>query len=171
MIPEFSRPYRLDELGGGARVVTIEADEAERAALAVRFGLIQIDALAVTAELVREGGAVVATGNLRAGVVQACVASGDPVPAQIAEDFALRFLPEAEVDGAEEIELHENDLDVVPYEGSAVDLGEAAAQTLALALDPFPRAPDAEEKLRAAGVIAEQDAGPFAALKALKDKM
>lgn len=171
MTPEFSRPYRLDELGGGVRAVTIEADEAERAALATRFGLIQIDALAVTAELVREGDAVVATGKLRASVVQACVASGDPVPAIIAEDFALRFLPEAEVDAAEEIELHENDLDVIPYEGSAVDLGEAAAQTLALALDPFPRVPDAEEKLRAAGVIGEEDAGPFAALKALRDKL
>jgi uncharacterized metal-binding protein YceD (DUF177 family) len=171
MTPEFSRLYRLDELGGGARVVTIEADEAERAALAMRFGLIQIDALAVTAELVREGDAVVASGKLRATVVQACVASGDPVPAVIAEDFALRFLPEAEVDAAEEIELHENDLDLISYEGSAVDLGEAAAQTLALALDPFPRAPDAEEKLRAAGVIGEEDAGPFAALKALRDKL
>ncbi len=171
MTPEFSRPYRLDELGGGARAVTIEADEAERAALAVRFGLIQIDALAVTAELVRDGDAVVATGNLRASVVQACVASGDPVPARIAEASALRFLPEAEVDAAEEIELHENDLDVIPYEGSAIDIGEAAAQTLALALDPFPRAPDAEEKLRAAGVIGEEDAGPFAALKALRDKL
>ncbi|HMI21088.1 MAG TPA: YceD family protein [Sphingomonas sp.] len=171
MTPEFSRPYRLDELGGGVRAVTIEANEAERAALAVRFGLIQIDALAVTAELVRENDAVVATGKLRARVVQACVASGAPVPAKIAEDFALRFLPEAEVDAAEEIELHENDLDVIPYEGSAVDLGEAAAQTLALALDPFPRAPDAEEKLRAAGVIGEADAGPFAALKALRDKL
>jgi uncharacterized metal-binding protein YceD (DUF177 family) len=171
MTPEFSRLYRLDELGGGVRVVTIEANEAERAALAARFGLIGIDTLAVTAELVREGDAVIATGKLRADVVQACVASGDPVPARIAEDFALRFLPEAEVDAAEEVELHENDLDVIPYEGSAVNLGEAAAQTLALALDPFPRAPDAEEKLRAAGVIGEEDAGPFATLKALRDKL
>jgi uncharacterized metal-binding protein YceD (DUF177 family) len=171
MTPEFSRPYRLDELGGGVRAVTIEANEAERAALSVRFGLIEIDKLAVTAQLVREDEAVIATGTLRAAVVQACVASGDPVPAKIAEDFALRFLPEAAVDAAEEIELHENDLDVIPYEGSAVDLGEAAAQTLALALDPFPRAPDAEDKLRAAGVIGEEDAGPFAALKALRDKL
>ena len=171
MTPEFSRLYRLDELGGGARAVAIEANEAERAALSVRFGLIQIDDLTVTAELVREDDAVVVTGKLRAEVVQACVASGDPVPAKIAEDFALRFLPEAAVEAAEEIELDANDLDVIPYEGSAVDLGEAAAQTLALALDPFPRAPDAEEKLRAAGVVGEEDVGPFAALKALRDKL
>jgi uncharacterized metal-binding protein YceD (DUF177 family) len=171
MTPEFSRPYRLDELGGGARAVSIEANEAERAALAARFGLIRIDRLAVTAELLREGDIVVATGNLRADVVQACVASGEPVPAGVAEDFALRFLPEAAVDAAEEVELHEDDLDVIGYEGSAVDLGEAAAQTLALALDPFPRAPDAEEKLRAAGVVGEEEAGPFAALKALRDKL
>ena len=69
------------------------------------------------------------------------------------------------------MELAEGELDEIDYEGSAVDLGEAAAQTLALALDPFPRSPTADEKLRAAGVIGEEEAGPFAALKALKDKL
>jgi len=105
-------------------------------------------------------------------VIQACVASGEPVPAVIAESFTLRFVPLRAVDDPdEEMELAEDDLDEIFYEGGAVDLGEAAAQTLALALDPFPRAPDADDKLRQAGVIGEEDAGPFAALKALKDKL
>ena len=170
MTPEFSRPYRLDELGG-ARAVSIEADEAERAALAVRFGLIAIQRLKAEAELARDGDIVTATGRLEAGVIQACVASGEPVPARIAEDFALRFVPASTESDAEEVELEESDLDDIDYEGSSVDLGEAVAQTMALALDPFPRAPGADEKLRAAGVIGEEDAGPFAALKALKDKL
>ena len=38
--PEFSRPVRIDTLGAAPRNVAIEADEAERAALARRFGLI-----------------------------------------------------------------------------------------------------------------------------------
>jgi len=170
MTPEFSRTFRLDELGG-LRTVSIIADESERAALAARFSLIAIEMLEATAELARDGDKVTATGRLEGGVVQACVASGEPVPARIAEDFALRFVPAAAELEADEIELAESDLDEIDYEGSSIDLGEAVAQTMALALDPFPRAPGAEDKLRAAGVLGEEDVSPFAALKALKDKL
>jgi len=169
--PEFSRSVRIDTLGGGARPMTIEASESERAALARRFGLIGIETLTATAEVSREGDAILATGTLNAAVAQACVASGKPVPGQIDEPFALRFVPQSDEAAEPEIELEEADLDVVPYESGAIDLGEAVAQTLALALDPFPRAPDADAVLREAGVIGEDEAGPFAALKALRGKL
>ena len=171
MTPEFSHTFRLDELGDGSRAVSIAAGETERAALAARFGLIGIEKLEAEAELTRDGEIVTATGTLRAEVTQACVASGEPVPARIAEDFALRFVPVGAELSGDEVELEESDLDEINYEGSAIDLGEAVAQTMALALEPFPRAPSADEKLREAGVIGEEDAGPFAALKALKDKL
>jgi len=171
MTPEFSRPFRLDELGGAPRAVSVVAAESERAALAARFGLIGIERLEATAELAREGDIVTATGRLEADLAQACVASGEPVPAKIAEDFALRFVPAGGQPDAEEVELEESDLDEIDYEGGSIDLGEAVAQTMALALDPFPRAAGADEKLREAGVLGEEDAGPFAALKALKDKL
>lgn len=171
MTPEFSRTFRLDELGGAPRAVSIEANESERAALSARFGLIGIARLDAAAALTREGEIVTATGKLSADLTQACVGSGDPVPAKIAEDFALRFVPTGSEPSAEEVELEESDLDEIDYEGGSVDLGEAVAQTMALALDPFPRAPSADAKLREAGVLGEGDAGPFAALKALKDKL
>jgi uncharacterized metal-binding protein YceD (DUF177 family) len=172
MTPEFSRPVRLDEIGGTPRAMSVTADEAERAALAQRFDLVEIIRLEASADLVRDGDIVMATGRLKAKVVQSCVASGNPVPASVAEAFTLRFVPiPASDDADEEMELGEGDLDEIFYEGSAIDLGEAVAQTLALALDPFPRAPDAEHALREAGVVPEEDAGPFAALKALKDKL
>lgn len=168
--PEFSRPVRLDTLGDGARRIAIEAKEPERIALSRRFGLLAIDRLEAEAELHSVGEVVLASGRLRAAVTQACVASGEPVEAKIDEPFTLKFVPETAV-GEDEVELGEDDLDVIGFEGSAIDLGEAAAQTLVLALDPFPRAPDADRVLRDAGVIGEQDAGPFAVLKGLKDKL
>ncbi|WP_420136990.1 YceD family protein [Sphingomonas sp.] len=172
MTPEFSRPVRLDELGGTPRSLTLAADESERAALAQRFDLMEIGRLEADADLVRDGDIVIATGRLHAEVVQICVASGGPVPAAVAEAFTLRFVPTpAGGEAEEEMELDEGDLDEIFYEGGAIDLGEAVAQTLALALDPFPRAPDADAALREAGVLPEEDAGPFAALKALKDKL
>lgn len=170
MNPEFSRPVRIDMIGEGSHSITVEAEPAERAALAQRFGLISLAALAAEAELHREGDVVIATGRIRATVEQACVASGAAVPAMIDEPFALRFVP-ATVGGETEIDVE--DCDVIDYEGGAVDLGEAVAETLALSLDPFPRAADADAILKEAGVLSEDDVvtGPFAALKALQDKI
>lgn len=171
--PEFSRPVRIDTLGEGRRTIAIEANEAERAALAVRFGLLSVGVLSAEAVLRREGMTIFAEGRLRASVEQACVASGAPVPAAIDETFGLRFVPEQPIEEGAEIELAPDDWDTIDYAGGAVDLGEAAAETLALSLDPFPRAPDADTALREAGVLSEDEAvsGPFAALKSLKDKL
>lgn len=171
--PEFSRPVRIDTLGSAPRDVAIEADETERPALALRFGLIAVDRLEAQFTLVRSGETVTATGTLRAAVTQSCVASGEPVEASIDVPFAIAFSPEPEgrPGSDEEIELSEAECDIVFYEGAAIDLGEAAAETLALNLDPWPRAPQADDALREAGVKREEEVGPFAALAGLREKL
>jgi uncharacterized metal-binding protein YceD (DUF177 family) len=170
--PEFPRPHRLDQIGAGETNITVEADESERAALARRFDLVALDRLTASFVLRRDAAGVRASGHLSAAVTQSCGVTGEPLPAKIEEDFAIRFLPEpTEDESHDEIELAEEDLDTAFYTGSALDLGEAAAETLALALDPFPRSPNAAEVLRQAGVISEEEAGPFGALAALKDKL
>ncbi|QAY77011.1 DUF177 domain-containing protein [Sphingosinicella sp. BN140058] len=176
MSPEFSRSYRVDTLGGGARQIAIEAEADERSAVAKRFGLVAIDRLAAEAALTRAGEIVTARGSISAAVTQSCVGTGEPVEERIEEDFVVEFRPHPESSGGEEeIELSEGELDVVFYDGAAIDLGEAVAETLSLALNPFPRSPAAEEALRAAGVKSEEEAqaesSPFAALGALKDKL
>jgi len=170
MTPEFSHIVRLDSLGGAPRTITLAASVEERAALARRFGLAAIDRLEAEATLHRDGDMIMARGQLQAEVTQLCAATGDPLPARIDEPFALRFVPE-DRDPGEEVELSEKDCDTLPHDGAAIDLGEAVAETMALALDPFPRAPGADAALRAAGVLEEGEAGPFAALKALRDKL
>lgn len=167
---EFSRLYRIDDLSEEPRRVEIEAGPDEREALARRFGLVAVDSLAAEAELRRSGEAVTALGRLRARVTQSCVASAEPVEAEVAEDFRVDFRPlPADARPEEEIELGQGELDVTFYEGGAIDLGEAAAQTLLLGLDPYPRSPAAEAALREAGVRSEEEArieaSPFAALK------
>jgi uncharacterized metal-binding protein YceD (DUF177 family) len=122
--------------------------------------------------LSRRGEAVVAEGTLRARVTQSCIATADPVEAKIEEAFRIEFRPPPDGRAEEEIELGEDELDVVFYEGGAIDLGEAVAQTLALSLDPYPRSPAAEAALREAGVKSEEEAraesSPFARLRGLK---
>ena len=169
---EFSRPVRVDTLGSEPRSQRIEADEGERAALAKRFDLPGIGRLAAEVLQARDGLDVTAEGRIEGEVTQSCVATGVPVEARIDAPFRLVFrTPPGEGRPEEEIELSQSELDVVFYEGGAIDLGEAAAETLALALDPYPRAPDADQALKAAGVKSEAEAGPFGALAGLRDKL
>ena len=170
LTPEFSRPVRLDTLGEGPRALALVAEAAERDALARRFRNVRVDRLEAEAVLSRAGETVEASGRIVADVVQACVATGEDVPQAIDEPFALRFVPEAQAAGRdEEVELGEGDLDDIPYAGGAIDLGEAVAQTLALALDPYPRAADADAVLKAAGVRREGEEEPRGAFAGLKD--
>ena len=170
--PEFSRPVRLDPLGSEPRALAIEAEAAERAALAKRFGLVAIERLSAEARLVRKGTEIMASGRIAAAVAQSCVASGEPVEAIVDEPFELVFRPSpSEIRPDEEVELNEAELDIVFYEGGSIDIGEAVAETMALSLDPFPRAPGADEALKAAGVKSEEEAGPFGALASLRDKL
>jgi uncharacterized metal-binding protein YceD (DUF177 family) len=175
-VSEFSRLYRLDSLSAEPIRVEIEAGPEEREGLARRFGLVALDALVAEAELRRSGDSVIAAGRLRARVTQSCVASAEPVDAQVEEDFLVDFRPmSADARPEEELELGEGELDVSFYEAGAIDLGEAVAQTLLLGLDPYPRSTAAEAALREAGVKSEEEArieaSPFAALAALKGKL
>ncbi len=172
MTTEFARVERLDTIGGEDRQVSIEANDTERLALARRFGLVALDHLTATFAVRREGGAVIARGHVSAAVVQSCTVTAAPLTASVEEDVALRFVePSTGTGGDEEVELSGDALDTIEIEGGDVDLGEAAAETMALALDPFPRSPDAGAVLKQAGVISEEEAGAFGALAGLKAKL
>lgn len=170
--PEFSRPVRSDTLSATPRTIRIAAEPEERAALARRFGLVGLERLEAEVHLHRGTPDIVMEGRLDADLTQSCVVTDVDVPASVAETFTIRFRPEpAEQSPEEEIELAEEELDVMFYDGAMIDVGEAVAQTLALNLDPYPRAPDAADALRDAGVVDEAAAGPFGALAGLKDKL
>ena len=169
MTPEWSRRERVATIGEQARTVEISADETERAALAHRFGLVAIARLEARFDLRREGGAIVASGRVSANVTQACSITDEPLEVVVDEPVTLRFVEDVEQE--EEVELSEEALDTMPIEDGAIDLGEAAAETMALALDPFPRSPAAAAALREAGVISEEDVTPFNAFAALKGKL
>ena len=163
--PEFSRP--IDRRNIKSDPVRLVADHAERSALAKRFGLVAIERLEAEVSLGDDGDAVTAEGRLSADIVQTCAVSGEDLPVSIAEPLALRFVPAGEV-ADEEVELDEEELDEIPFTGNAFDLGEAVAQSLALAIDPYATGPQAERVRQEKGLGEEQASGPFAALAALK---
>jgi uncharacterized metal-binding protein YceD (DUF177 family) len=164
---EFSHPVSVRQVD--ARTHHLEAGEAQRAALAKRFGIVAVHRLAAEIALERNGLEVEASGKLEAEIVQSCAVTGDDLPVTIREKLAFRFVPETGQHAPdEEVELETDELDEIPYEGEFFDLGEAVAQSLALAIDPYATGPGADEARKAAGLLDEADAGPFAALKALK---
>jgi uncharacterized metal-binding protein YceD (DUF177 family) len=112
----------------------------------------------------------VARGQLRATLAQTCVATGEPVPETIDTPFAVQFLKESDGPQDDEMELSADECDTVFYSGDAIDLGEAVAETLALALEPFPRAAGADAYLKDMGVLSEEQASPFAVLLGMTGK-
>ena len=163
--PEFSRP--IDRRHLTARPAQLVASEDERAALARRFGLVRVDRLEAEIALESDGEAVNASGRLRADIVQSCAVSGEDLPVAIDEPLTLRFVPERAIEESE-IELEESQLDEIAFAGHVFDLGEAVAQSLALAIDPYAVGPNAEQARKDAGLGDEAASGPFAALAGLK---
>lgn len=168
--PEFSRIVRLDQAVSNAAGAHIAATAEECVALARRFGFASIERLDADYILTEENGSPMARGQLRAALAQHCVATSEPVAETIDVPFTIRFQQEGEVEQDEEFELSEEECDTQFYEGGAIDIGEAVSQTLALSVEPYPRARNADQWLRERGVLTEDQAGPFAALAALTAK-
>jgi uncharacterized metal-binding protein YceD (DUF177 family) len=161
MTPELHRPVSLDRIGARGLDMTVDASAAECAALAERMKLPAVHAVSCTFHLIREDrDRVLARGHLKARVTQTCVVSLDAFEADVEEVFQVRFVPS----GEESDDVDPESDDEIPYEGNLIDLGEAAAEQLGLALDPYPRKPGAA----LTEPETEAKPHPFAALSGLR---
>jgi uncharacterized metal-binding protein YceD (DUF177 family) len=160
--PEFPRPFALDRLGAAPFEIEVTATAEECAALALRLGIPAVDAFSCRFRLHRgEAGRIAAEADLRARLVRECVVSLDPFDTDVAEAFRVVFVPE----GRESADDDPESDDEIPYAGSAIDLGEAAAEQLALTLDPYPHKPGATLPPE----VQEPLDSPFAALSRRRD--
>ncbi len=181
---EMSRPFALDALRDRPVHQRFEADAGERAALAKRFSILGIDRLAAELKIrrVRAGRAVRVEGRIQAALSQACVVSLQPVVQAMDAEFTVVFVPAEDIkplpvdeDGAIDVDAIDPDEELEePLPDGPLDLGELVAQEFAVALDPYPRAPDAsyqanwgeEPPAPEASVPPEGKIRPFADLKA-----
>jgi uncharacterized metal-binding protein YceD (DUF177 family) len=171
VVSDFAHRLALDRIRDGDRIDLV-ADELERRAIGERLQLGELHRFEAHVVLSKTSDIVRASGRLHASLDQSCVVTGEPVASHVDEAFDLMFVPEPK--GAapdEEIELSPSECDQLFHDGAAIDLGEALADTLALAVDPYPRSPAAEMALKEAGVLSEEEAGPFGALAQLKARM
>lgn len=169
--PEFTRAIKTRSLS--ADPIELSANESECAALAVRFGIVSIEELRAHITLEKTGSGIAATGPMSARITQSCAVSGEDFPVTIQEQLDLLFVEEAVLtardagevneDGAIEINLFADEADEIGYAGDAFDLGEAVAQSLGLAIDPYAEGPGADTARAEAGLIEDgAPGGPLA---------
>lgn len=161
--PELHRPLALERIPPHGFKMVVTATPAECIALAARLRIPAVRSLTCRFQLNNlPRGQVAAEGELRARVVQTCIVSLDDFATDIIEPFRIRLVPAGTESEEDALSTDPDSDDEVPYEGVFLDLGEAASEQLALALDPYPRKPGAELPEGAA----DPDASPFAALAA-----
>lgn len=178
---EFSHTVAVSDIPESGLDMAFEASGSERAVLARRLGLEALEAFNAHAKLTRwRGDGVKLDACFKASVIQLCVVTLEPVAETIEQRFIRRYLPAERLEretgrrsGSEVIvdaELEEDEPEPLP--GARIDVGDAVAEELALAVDPYPRK---------AGVVFEtppegSDSGaqsrenPFVALKKLKNQ-
>ena len=163
-VPEFSRLVPLARLGSEPFQTTIEATPEERERLAERFDLVVLNRLAAVVMLQRVSGERIRLyATFEAEFAQSCVVTLDPVPGRVVQTFSLVYAPLEEQQTEIDIDVDEPVFE--PLTGDAIDIGEAVAQELSLALPDFPGLAYAFiDPLEAA----ESEDSPFAALERLR---
>jgi hypothetical protein len=137
--PEWSRPVDVSRMGRLEHRLEIKANDEERAALARRFDLVSLDALAAELVLKKRGdGVVEMTGRWHARLAQRCVVTLDPIPAELGDEVRLFF---GETPGGPAADPLDDEGWPEPIADGVIDAGEAVAQLVGVALDPYPRAP------------------------------
>lgn len=171
--PIFDAIVRIDKLPTGGRPISVDANADERAAIAKAMNILSVEQFKASLSIVPLRGGLRAQGHLDARVTQASVVSFEPVAEAVSEDIDRVFLPapregHAPAPGAEIFIDPENDDFPDHIDGPEVDLSALLLESLALALDPYPRL--AGESLDSLGIsVSDAEAGPFAGLARLKD--
>ncbi len=170
--PIFDAIVRIDKLPSAGRSLAVDANEAERAAIAEAMNIVSVERFVANLTIAPIRGGLRALGHLDAAVTQASIVSFEPVPEIISEAIDRVFLHgprdhQPPAPGSEIfIDLEDDDFPD-HIDGPEVDLSALLLETLALALSPYPRREG--EALDTLGVGAnEPEAGPFAGLASLK---
>ena len=178
---EIERIVDLERMGNRGAAVDISPSDRERAALAKRFGFLDLPVFSARVTVDRSiGDQVVVQGRMRGKIVQACILTLDPVTQDLDEAFRLVFQEglseDRDPESGEALVSAQTDAPE-PLPGSHLDVGEIVAEQLSLAADPYPRRPgvaleDVLPKSREASKPGktEQKRHPFAGLAALRDK-
>lgn len=143
----FSYRVNVGHVSSNPISVALEADAAERAALAERWGVEKVNAVCAELALTRwKRDGVRIKGRVIADIEQNCVVSLEPVASHIDEPVEALFVPEGSKlarittdDGGEMIVEAEGPDLPEPFKGDTIDVGTVCEEFIVLAIDPYPR--------------------------------
>jgi hypothetical protein len=174
---EFSCRISVSQLGQTAIMTELCATAEQRSALAVRFGLAAIDSFSAQVSATRDVEGVHLTGQVTADVQYFCRVTSEAFPATLSEPLNILLLQgvtDDDLPDPVEAALIDHPVEVLALHGEEMDIGALCAETLGLAIDPFPRGPGADDALKQLGILSEEEArlaaSPFAFLSKATDK-
>lgn len=167
------REISLDALPAKGSYEKITAEPDELLVIAQNFSLLEISALRAELEIHPWRAGLRVQGRLFAQLSQSCTITLDPVPQSIDEPIERVFLPESDIEkpptdaqGAIILDDEKEDAPDILV-GPMFDLGQIVLEQLALEIEPYPRAANAELD----DVYQQEDTvreSPFSALAELK---
>lgn len=126
------------------RTYELEASPEQLTALKERFELVALNSLSAKVKIHSRGmdDGIFIEGQVQADLVQRCIASLRDVPEVVDAPFSLLLV---DVETADRMDADESylDADQPEYdalEGDTVEVGEVVAQTVAISMNPYPRA-------------------------------
>ncbi len=166
--------HRLDTIAKGGSSFEQTASADERRALRELYRVLSVDGVRALYQITPKAhGRYRVKGQFIADIQQACVVSLEPVRETLTEAFSIEFWPEDQVgEGTVEFDALDAD-DPEPLARDRIPVGRVLTELIALAIPPFPRAPDADLETHEAGDANETAAGadnPFAALAKLRER-
>jgi hypothetical protein len=172
MLGELAWEHAVQDVPEEDLAVVRSASPEECEAIARSLELLGCRNLSVRYALVPRGrGHFHLSGSLQAQIEQTCVVTLEPLLSDVTASFKVDYWPETEMPepsgGA--VDMQEDEADLEPIVAGRIEVGRVVFESLAGAIDLFPRKP---------GVTFEQpeDGGgssrpsPFAALARIKDK-
>lgn len=144
---EFSHIVTIEPWPADGIVVDLAATGVECNLLKKRFDLVDLTSLRAFGKIEKAGDEFVLDGVIEADVVQSCVATLKPVASTMKTPFERRYrrsddiMPATVRHGAVD---DEEALDIDSLTEDHIDVGEVIAEEFYLALDPYPRAGDAD---------------------------
>jgi hypothetical protein len=165
--------HRVSEIPETGLRVSREATEDECTALAEALEVVSCEGAKADYTIRAIGaGRYRMAGEVSAKLTQACVVTLEPLSTRPKEAFEVEFWPSEAVPPAPSTEVEISGLrDIEPIDHSTMDAGRVVFETLAAAIDPYPRKEGAAFDWRDKDDEASEpgSTSPFAKLKTLKE--
>lgn len=161
---------RISRVPAGGKHLGVSADSEACAAIAEQLAIVDVGRFEAELDIRPFRGGYQVSGQAGASVIQTCVITLEPVANEITVEVNRVFMRGQAPDrggppNTDDYVDAETEDEPDWFEGDWLDLGPLLIETIALALDPYPRAPGAA--LDPSLVGGEDEASPFAALAGL----